>query len=220
MGKISILTKEQKLILDLISKNKYFSSNFYFTGGTALSNFYLRHRFSDDLDFFSTDKIEQDVIFGIISNWSIRHGFKFQSRFVEVVYRFDLDFPSKMNIKVDFGSYPYQLLEKGQRINDMDIDSIRDIATNKLTTVNQRTNIKDFVDLYFLLKDHFTIWDLLYGSEVKFKNMVMDTILLAEDFLKVDDFDTLPKMIKPLTLKQLKTFYRNLAKELGRKAVV
>lgn len=219
MGKISILTKEQKVILDLISKDKYLAKNFYFTGGTALSNFYLKHRYSNDLDFFSTNKIEQDIILTRINDWSLKYGFKIQSRFVEVVYRFNLIFPSGADIKVDFGHYPYPQIEEGQRFNSMAIDSLRDIATNKLTTVNQRTDIKDFVDLYFLLTEYFTIWDLLYGFEVKFKNMFMDMLLLAEDFLKVDDFKDLPKMIKPLTLDELKKFFREKAMEIGKKAV-
>jgi predicted nucleotidyltransferase component of viral defense system len=50
MGKNTILIKEQKSILDLISKNQYLKSNFYFTGGTALSEIYLQHRLSEDID--------------------------------------------------------------------------------------------------------------------------------------------------------------------------
>ncbi len=220
MGKISILTKEQKFILDLISKDKYLANNFYFTGGTALSEFYLTHRYSDDLDFFSENQIEQDVIFTLMDDWGNTHGFKIQSRFVEVVYRFELDFPSGANIKVDFGYYPHPLIDKGKRINSMSVDSLRDIATNKLSTVNQRTDVKDFTDLYFLLDEYFTVWDLLYGFEIKFKNMFMDLYLLSEDFLKVDDFTTLPKMIKPLKLSVLQKFFRQKAKEVGRKTVV
>ncbi len=219
MGEISILTKEQKIILDLISKDSYLANNFYFTGGTALSEFYLKHRYSDDLDFFSENKIEQDIILALMDGWSRIYGFKIQSRFVEVVYRFELEFPTAANIKVDFGYYPHPLIEKGKRINSMSVDSLLDIATNKLTTVNQRTDVKDFTDLFFLLSEYFTVWDLTYGFEVKFKNMFMELYLLAEDFLKVDDFTVLPRMIKPLKLENLKKFFRKKAKELGRKAI-
>jgi len=57
MGK-TILTKTQKEILNYLSKDKDFTSNFYFTGGTALSEFYLQHRLSEDLDFFSEKEID------------------------------------------------------------------------------------------------------------------------------------------------------------------
>ncbi len=32
-------------------------TGFYLGGGTALSRFYLQHRYSDDLDFFSHDAV-------------------------------------------------------------------------------------------------------------------------------------------------------------------
>ena len=51
MEKMSILTPTQKQILDQIGKSQFITSNFYFTGGTVLSEFYLKHRFSEDLDF-------------------------------------------------------------------------------------------------------------------------------------------------------------------------
>lgn len=35
-----------------------------------------------------------------------------------------------------------------------------------------------------------------------------------------EDFDYLPKMIKPLSLDELKTFFRQKAKEIGRKITV
>ncbi len=44
-------------------------------------------------------------------------------------------------------------------------------------------------------------------------------MLLAEDFLKIEDFEALPRMTKPLDLDQLKTFFREKAKELGKRAV-
>jgi len=219
MGKISIITPEQKIILACIAKSDYLRQNFYFTGGTVLSEFYLQHRYSDDLDFFTEKEFNQQIILTLMTQWSEQHNFRFTSRFVEVVYRFDLRFSNKVNFTVDFGIYPYKRVEKGAKYQNLDVDSLRDIATNKLMTINQRTDVKDFVDLYFLLKRKYSFWDLLYSAEIKFKRLDIDRILLAQDFLKIDDFQTLPKMIKPLTIDQLKKFFRQLAKSLGSKAV-
>lgn len=217
MGQISIITKEQQKILDEINKSQYLVSNFYFTGGTALSKYYLQHRYSDDLDFFSEKKIDQQLIFSIVSSWKNKLGFSFKSRFIEVVYRFEISFNNNF-IKLDFGYYPYPRLKTGKKINNINIDSLFDIAVNKLLTINQRTDIKDFVDLYFLLKK-FTLWDLIYGVETKFKQKI-ELLILSEDFLKVDDFQNLPKMIKSLTLSQLKKFFRSQAIKLGKRSVI
>lgn len=58
MGKIQILTKNQQALLHLVAGNGYLRDRFYFTGGTALSAYYLKHRYSDDLDFFSESEVE------------------------------------------------------------------------------------------------------------------------------------------------------------------
>jgi len=50
---MSILSVNQKNILLLLSKEQVISHNFYLSGGTALAEFYLQHRWSEDLDFFS-----------------------------------------------------------------------------------------------------------------------------------------------------------------------
>ena len=69
MGEIQILTKEQQIILSEISKNPFFN-DFYFTGGTALSAFYLKHRYSEDLDFFSENKFDSHRVENIIDGLS------------------------------------------------------------------------------------------------------------------------------------------------------
>ena len=54
----SILTKRQEAFLGLLALDKFFSNNFYLTGGTALAGFYLSHRYSEDLDFFSESEFD------------------------------------------------------------------------------------------------------------------------------------------------------------------
>jgi len=64
---------------------------------------------------------------------------------------------------------------------------------------------------YFLLKNKYSLWDLLNGTQVKFKNIIkIDTMLLAEDFLKVEEFMFLPRMIKSVSIETLKRFCRSL----------
>ena len=216
MGKIQVLTKEQQIILAEVRMN-FFFQQFYFTGGTALSASYLQHRYSEDLDFFTEKEFDSRALFTVVDLWSRQHDFTFTSEFLQVVHIFFLTFKNNEKIKVDFGFYPYKRIEEGRIVNGMRTDSLTDIAVNKLLTLTQRSSIKDFVDLYFLLQT-FTIWDLIEGVQVKFKRQ-LEPFIVASDFLKVEDFDYLPKMIKPLTLHELKTFFTQRAKELGKKSI-
>lgn len=217
MGKIHLLTKEQQIVLDEIKQNDFLRSRYYFTGGTVLSVVYLQHRYSEDIDLFSQEKLDNQVIFALVQELGQKHGFTFRSRSTEVTYIFNLTFKNGANLKVDFAYYPYKRLKKGTALDGIEIDSLLDIAVNKLLTISQRAEVKDFVDLYFLLQE-FTVWDLMEGVRVKFK-IKTEPFLVAIDFLKVEDFDYLPKMIKQLDLEILKSFFRQKAKELGKKSV-
>ncbi len=218
MEQMSILTPQQKQILDQIEKSQFIVSNFYFTGGTVLSEFYLKHRYSEDLDFFSEEKFDFDLVLMEINKWAKDLNFTFTRQVKEVVDIYILKFNDKDTLKLDFGYYPYRRVGKSIKYQEITVDSEFDIAINKLATINQRSSVKDFVDLYFLL-DKFTIWDLMEGVKVKFR-MELEPWLLGSDLeYAAKDFENLPRMIKPLTLEKLKFFFRQEARELGQKAV-
>lgn len=208
-------TPLQKQIFDKVSKDPVLSKQFYFTGGTALSAFYLHHRKSEDLDFFSESYFEDTKIEELIKNLSIF--FKTPYRFTKKgqVRIFEFVKNDKLLIKIDFNYYPYKRVEKGKKHLGVEIDSLLDIAINKLLIINQREDVKDFVDLYFLLKD-FTIWDLIYGVQTKFRRE-QDIVLISSDFAKVEEFDFLPEMLVPLNLSDLKEFFKQKAIELAKK---
>ena len=55
---LEILDKKQRSFLEELSKDAFLKENFYLTGGTALAAFYLGHRYSEDLDFFSEKEFD------------------------------------------------------------------------------------------------------------------------------------------------------------------
>ncbi len=211
------LTQKQQIIFNEVRSSNFLKNNFYFTGGTALSSVYLNHRLSEDLDFFSQEKFDTLPIINLIAEWGEKHNFKTTIEDKEVVKIFNLQFSDGERLKVDFGYYPYKRLKKGKSIDSLEIDSLLDIAVNKLQTIRQRSEVKDFVDLYYLLQT-FTIWDLMEGTRVKFR-MEIDPYLVAIDCLKVEGFENLPVMLKPFSLDQLKKFYKELAKRFSARAI-
>lgn len=216
MGKITF-TPIQKLIFEEFSKFEPLRDKFYFSGGTALSVFYLHHRYSDDLDFFSENKPEDEILTEFMTKISSLVKLKHRFTKIEETRIFEFVRKNKLIAKVDFSYYPYPRLKKGKVYKKVVVDSLRDIATNKLLAINQRNNVKDFVDLYFLL-EKFTIWDLIYGVEAKFRRET-DILLLGVDFMKVEEFDFLPRMIAPLKLSDLKKFFRKKALQIASRVV-
>lgn len=207
----------QKIIVQEITSDPYLRKNFYFTGETALSVFYLHHRLSEDLDFFTENEFLPERVIDFMNHCAKKYHFSLLLREVEEtnILIFSLDFGKKGKLKVDFNYYPYKRVKPSKVVNKLSVDSLYDIATNKLLSVNQKTDVKDFVDLYFLLKK-FTIWDLMYGVEAKF-GMELELVMIASDFLKVEEFDFLPKMLVPLTNKELIDSFKKQAIEIGKR---
>lgn len=211
------LTEKQRIIFDEVKKSDFIKDNFYFTGGTALASIYLHHRLSEDLDFFSEKSFDNLPVLNLMNKWGKKHGFRFTLKENEVVKIYLLEFADGQTLKVDFGYYPYRRMDKTQNRESFQVDSLLDIAINKLSTIMQRSEVKDFVDLYFLLKQ-FTIWDLMEGVNIKFR-LKADPFLIGINCLKAESFDSLPIMLKPLKLEEIKNYYKSLAAKMGMKAV-
>lgn len=58
----TILTKRQQQLLQAFSLENYIQQSFYLSGGTALAEYYLQHRLSEDLDFFSLQEVDPKAI--------------------------------------------------------------------------------------------------------------------------------------------------------------
>jgi len=138
----------QREVLSGLSRNEDISNYFFLTGGTALSAFYLAHRVSEDLDLFSKEKADlADIDFWISKTWPGETVPVRRSRgFLSVLIR---------DVKVDIvydqlaapGNRKRADLGEGRSIA---IDTIDNIASNKLTTLVSRTEPKDFIDFYFI----------------------------------------------------------------------
>ena len=69
MGK-TILTPKQSYLVEQAAKNAEITQWYYLTGGTALAEFYLHHRYSEDLDFFSENEVDAQGIFVLLKSIS------------------------------------------------------------------------------------------------------------------------------------------------------
>ena len=207
------LTPLMREFLREFSKQPELVDRFYFTGGTALAHYYLHHRSSVDLDFFSLAKFDSQTTTAFVSKWSETRNAVLNAREVGDVQIYEMRFPDGYNLKVDFAYYPYKQVESTTLVDAIAVDSKLDIAVNKVVAVSQRTDVKDFVDLYFLLKEYsiYTLHDL---SNMKFRRDY-DLMLLASDLIKVKRFDYMPNMLVPSSLEELKAFYLDLSKNLG-----
>jgi predicted nucleotidyltransferase component of viral defense system len=123
---------------------------FVLTGGTALASFYLGHRRSDDLDFFARD-VEQPVPFSGIAS---ALGGRFAVLSSERVYDrclFVVEIGGDA-VKVEFAPLYFPRLHPPEERGGVLVDSLEDIAANKVLAIADRFDPKDFVDVYCLCR--------------------------------------------------------------------
>lgn len=76
MGK-TILTPKQLEFLELAQSQPQLTQRFYLTGGTALAEFYLKHRFSEDIDLFcEKEEVNQKLVEAFLRQYSGKLGVK------------------------------------------------------------------------------------------------------------------------------------------------
>ena len=219
MEQKTILTVLQRKFLELVLKESYLLKNYYWTGGTVLSEFYLHHRESYDIDLF-TERLEVDLpiiskFVGIVGKGlgakEISH-----TRYLGL-QSFIITFKNNVKLKVDFNFYPFPRINLGKKWKGLDIDSLEDIAVNKIHTASMKPRARDFVDLYFLLQgkggQEFTIGRLISLAKAKF-DWHIEPVQLSENFAKVVTFTDFPKMLVPFKEKDMEKYFLKLAKSM------
>ncbi len=215
MINISILTHRQIALLARIGRNDFIVSNFYLTGGTALASFYLKHRYSEDLDFFSElefDLLPLDVFFKEITKEFNIKKIDFQQSYNRNL--FFLHFDEEI-IKLEFTFFPFPRIEPSELEKGVQIDSLLDIAVNKLFTIYQRTKARDFIDLYCICQaKNFSITSLISKAKIKF-DWHIDPLQLGTQFMQAGKVQDVPRMIKLLEPEEVQDFFTQEAQKLG-----
>ncbi len=145
-------------------------TGFYLTGGTAASRGYLRHRFSDDLDFFVNDDPRfalwgQRVINGLSASpaWRLQV-LQRDERFVRIEI-VEQSLAMKVELVNDVPAHvgeirSHQILGR--------LDSAENILANKLTALADREEPKDLADVWgFCCRLGLSLADALENAHSK-----------------------------------------------------
>ena len=216
----SILSDRQKTLLSLLSSNSDIQHNFYLSGGTALAEYYLHHRYSEDLDFFSENEINSmdiQVFFKTISNKvGIKKVDLQQSFNRNLIY---LHFEDEI-IKTEFTYYPFTQIEVPKIIDGLKVDSLLDIAVNKTFTIYQKSRSRDFIDLYLIIKEKgWSFTDLKKKARAKFDTHI-DPLQMAKQLLEADKLEDFPRMITPFDPRVWQSFWKQEADKLKGEVLV
>ncbi|MEW6214634.1 MAG: nucleotidyl transferase AbiEii/AbiGii toxin family protein [Nitrospirota bacterium] len=212
-----ILTEKQKILLEKFAEWPQ-ASQFYMTGGTALSAFYLQHRLSEDVDFFTEENVEIEAVLSFLQSIPDIRDLRLERKFDRKIFL--IHYGDGEDFRVEFTKYPFKRIDQFTIVEGINIDSMRDILANKLFALADRRDIKDFVDIYFILKENpaFSIDNAINKAEQKFgiKGLIY---ILEGRFLECPKEVELLAMRKSCDGEGMAAFFKEIARGLIRESL-
>ncbi|MCL2650506.1 MAG: nucleotidyl transferase AbiEii/AbiGii toxin family protein [Candidatus Azobacteroides sp.] len=156
---LDILSQEQKELLPLISQ---FKREFYLVGGTAIA-LQIGHRRSIDFDLFKKTVFVSSKVLQKVET----------TKFPYIVTR---KVREQLNliinsVKITFFQYPYEIDAKLDLERVIKMPDLISLGAMKAFALGRRSKWKDYVDLYFLLKNNYNLKEItnksvaIYGQE-------------------------------------------------------
>lgn len=208
----NILTPLQRDFLNAFFARSV-AETFFLTGGTALAAFHLHHRYSEDVDLFTLDRDALEAIEREIPALAHEIGCTWSMKVKATDFRAILFHRSpESSLKIDLVRGVGAQFGEHERFGNIVVDSMFNIAVNKVTAVFGRTAAKDFVDLYFLLRRGFNLDELMRLA--KEKDLGFSEFYFAGSLDQIGHVQDLPRMIEPVTLEELRAFFQPLAEQI------
>lgn len=178
---------------------------FQMAGGTALA-LMIGHRISVDIDLFSRNEFDAEAL----------------SVYLDKKYGFSLQFIHRNTLKgfigdvfVDILTHPYPLIGEIIHEENISLMSKQDIAAMKVNAISGNgTRAKDFVDIYFLLKE-FTMQEIIGFYGAKYTQHNTFHALKSLTFFEEIDTTVWPKMVQGqiVTLKEVQDVITSAQKQ-------
>ena len=196
---------------EVFNKLKPFRKEATLAGGTALC-LQIAHRFSFDFDlFFERELTSKDLR-------KLKKLVKLKEVGLETSEQ--INAITIENISMNLVYYPYRPLFKKIQTFSLPLFSVKDIALDKAFTIGRRAMWRDYVDLFFILKNKiFTLKNLIKYAEKKFK-LNFNPRLFLEQLVYFKDVEILKisyvnekfseKEIKKFLIEEVKKIKKNL----------
>ena len=152
-----VLKPQQKELLPLLS---LFRKDFYLAGGTAIA-LQTGHRYSIDFDLFTLKDIKRKSIKTLLEkhHYSISH----------ILFEDTIQLHCIINqVKLTFFQFPY-IVDPSIDFNGIiKMPDLLSLSAMKAFALGGRGKWKDYVDLYFIFKHHYTFQQVTHHAKSLF----------------------------------------------------
>ncbi|KKR71625.1 MAG: hypothetical protein UU14_C0023G0025 [Candidatus Roizmanbacteria bacterium GW2011_GWB1_40_7] len=212
-----VLIPHQARILTLFFKS-HIGQQFFLTGGTALAAFYLAHRKSEDLDLFTVQPFDSLHLTKAIQN-ILEETSSHIERQLKTPRYWELYLRNKTDSwiqRLDFVHEQPIIFGKQETIDGVIVDSLENIASNKILAIYGRLEPKDYLDFYWICQETKLDFFQLF-EKTKKKDTGLHEFYFANIIADVEKLTRMPETLKPFNLLDLQHFYLGLSKQLLKK---
>ncbi|MDO9154336.1 MAG: nucleotidyl transferase AbiEii/AbiGii toxin family protein [Paludibacter sp.] len=120
------------------------------------------------------------------------------------------------DVKFTFFEFPYNIQPFVNFENYIKLPTLIDLAAMKAFALGRRSKWKDYVDLYFIIKDHFTIKQISQRAEQVFEQQFSEKLFRSQlSYFKDIDFSEQVKyLVEPVDEELIKNFLIEKAIEI------
>jgi predicted nucleotidyltransferase component of viral defense system len=186
-------------VLDILSRS---GTDFFLTGGTALSRAYYNHRYSDDLDFFLNNSQEYDEQLDIVLDMLLKDGFTWSTdtdytraeNFTTIKVQKNSGVALKLDFVNDLVPHYGEIVETKLFYRT---DPVRNILSNKLSAIF-RYAAKDIVDIREIALNETVQWPQVI-QEARQKEAGLELVYICEILtgMPQSEFETIAWVDKP-----------------------
>lgn len=201
-----IIDSKQAILLPYL---KDFKRAYYLVGGTAIA-LHIGHRRSVDFDLFTPSKLNKSKVKAKLRAIPFEQKTVFE----------DLDQLHLMinnNVKVTFFSYPWPIEHPVKFDTFITLPTLLTLAAMKAYALGRRAKWKDYVDLYFILQNHFSITEIANEAQKIFGQLFSEKLFRQQlafhhdiDYTEPIEYLTTPVPDE----NEIKNFLINMATDL------
>ena len=177
-----ILTEHQIKLLPLVGK---FSKDFGLVGGTP-EDLHVGHRGSIEFDLFTVSPLNSSKI-----KRKIADGFNIEKVFVSETDEYTI---LVNGVKITFLHYPFNIEFRNNLDNIIKTADLLTLAAMKAYALGRRAKWKDYIDMYFILKNHYDMTEIIKKAKEIFSSEFNEKIFRAQ-LAYFEDIDYTEKVI-------------------------
>jgi len=205
------LDKERRLVFQQL---KAFENNFVLAGGTAIM-LQIGHRLSYDFDCFcETWELPQNILAKIHKVFGHKIHLKLKTSEMITV-------STEQKIDVSFVSHPFKILRPVVKTDSIGLFHLDDLVASKAYTVGRRNTWRDYVDLFYFMKNKiYTLDKIVKLTKQKFGGEFNEKLFMSQ-ISYFGDINIVPTVFlkEKYTDDEIKSFFENEVKKYLKKII-